>query len=214
MLNLIDQLYLLALNEEKGNLIASTRKTFAYAYAGAVLDELAVQSRLRLNEKSRVEVTNPAKTGDEVLDEALKAIGGSDKHRRPAYWVGTLVEQSKKLRESLGDRLAGKGILSREENRFFRILSPELEIPTRYEMKHQLRAMVLLGAETDPSALALLTLLNAADLLDLVFTPDEMDMVQKDIHQRVLRYSLQNPAFQFVEEIEQAVINSIEDDSN
>ncbi len=214
MLTLIDQLYLLALNEEKGNLITSTRKTFSFAYAGAVLDELAVQNRLRLNEKSRVEVTNAAKTGDEVLDEALKEIAGSEKHRRPAYWVGALVEQAKKLRERLGDRLAGKGILSREDNRFYRVTEPEQEIPSKYEMKHQLRGMVLLGADTDASALALLTLMNAADLLHLVFTPDELDMVQKDIHERVLRFSLQNPAFQFVEEIEQAVRTSIEDDSN
>lgn len=135
MLTLFDQLYLLALNEEKGNLIASTRKTFAFAYSGTVLDELALLNRICLNEKSRIEVIASTKTGDEVLDEALKEIADSDKLRKPAYWVGEFVVQPKRLRERLGDRLAAKGILNREDNRFFRAQSSPQEIPSKFEMK-------------------------------------------------------------------------------
>lgn len=214
MLTLFDQLYLLALNEEKGNLIASTRKTFAFAYSGAVLDELALLNRICLNEKSRIEVIASTKTGDEVLDEALKEIADSDKLRKPAYWVGEFVVQPKRLRERLGDRLAAKGILNREDNRFFRAQSSPQEIPSKFEMKHQLRGMILLGTQSNPSSLALLTMLDAANLLHLIFTPDELDMVQKDIHERVLRCSLEKPTFQFIEEIAQAVETLIEDDNN
>lgn len=214
MLTLFDELYLLALNEEKGNLIQSTRATFAFAYAGGVLDELALRGKVHLNTKSRLEVVDTGKMDDKVLDEALKEIQASEKQRKLTYWVSRFAEQPKKIREREGERLAAQNVLVREENRFFRSASGTPGIASKYEMKHQLRGMILLGETVKPSFLALLTLLDASELLHLVFTPDELAVVKKDLHERVLRTALENPVFQNIEEVEQAVVLSIEDESD
>ncbi len=214
MLTIIEELYLLALNEEKGNFIQSTRETLPFAFSGALLDELALRKKITLNNKSRIEVTDNSPTGDEILDKALHAIQTGEKSRKPAYWVSHFVDPQKKTRERLGEQLAAQGVLNQEENRFYRTASDEVKVPSKYEMKHALRSMIFLNSPGEAMALALLTLLNAAGLLHLVFTPDELDFAQKEVHMRVLRAALEDPAFQIIEEIEQAVSISIEDEGD
>jgi Golgi phosphoprotein 3 len=214
MLTLFEELYLLALNEEKGNFIQSTREMLPFAFSGALLDELALRKKIILNSKSRIEVADNSPTGEEVLDKALREIQAVDKTKKPVYWVSHFTEPQKKTRERLGERLASRGILSQEDNRFYRISSGEQAVPSKYEMKQTLRSLIFMNGADESRALALLTLLNATGLLHLVFTPDELDFVQKEIHMRVLRGALEDPALQIVEEIEQAVRISMEDASD
>jgi golgi phosphoprotein 3 len=215
MLSISEELFLLALNEEKGNILSLAKKNLIYGLAGAILAELALLGKICVNEKYRLELLNTAPTGDEILDEVLNEIRSAEKPRKLSYWIAQIGTQPKKLRERLGDRLIAKGVLYQEDRRFF-WRSPEDDeafVPiTKFEIKEGLRGMILSTSESNQQDLALLNVVSACDLLNLVFTQDELPIAKRRIRQEVLSIALREPAMQSVEEIERAIANSLDDE--
>ncbi|MEU5691007.1 GPP34 family phosphoprotein [Actinosynnema sp. NPDC020468] len=120
-LTLADELALLAYDDD------GTRKlgqpNFGFGLAGAVLVELTLAGRIDVVDK-HVTVTNPAPTGNPVLDLALTRIG-DDKPRRPKAWVDKL---SKGLPDQVLTGLVDAGVLRREEDRVL-LLFPRTRYP-------------------------------------------------------------------------------------
>lgn len=221
MLSIFEELFLLALDEEKGNIVPFAKKTIAYGLSGAILAELALRGKISSNEKNRLDLIDPTPTGDEILDEILQEIRSTEKRRKLTYWVSQLSTRPKKLRERVGERLAAKNLLSQEDKRFFwKPFSTENgqpEVPSKFEMKGSLRAMILSrdeNLESDHRSLALLNVAESSNLLNLIFTQDEVQLAKQRIHEKIIRAALENPAMQTVEELEQAVGTTIEDDSD
>jgi hypothetical protein len=215
MLTINEKLFLLALDEERGNILAHAKKIIGYVLAGGILAELSLLGKITSNDKRRIEVIDPSLTGDPVLDETLLEIQASEKLRKPAYWVSTISTRAKGLRELVAFRLMEKGWLYQEDKRFFLQQSSDessQKIPKKYEMKNHLRGLIFSNDQPDHQDLALLNVLSAGGLLNLVFTLDELNYVENKIHERTVQAALDHPALQLIEEIEQAVETSIEED--
>lgn len=218
MLLIIEELFLLALDEEKGSLSSFVKKTIGCGLSGAILAELALRGKVCSNDKHRLELADDTLTGDELLDEALEEIRSSEKPRKLTYWVSQFSARPKKFRERLGERLVAKNILYQEDKRLFRQYSSTHDsqslAPSKFEIKYPLRAMILSNQENDHRSLALLKVAAASELLNLIFTQDELSIAKRLIHEKVLRAALENPAMETIEEIEQAVASSLEDDTD
>jgi hypothetical protein len=221
MLSLYEELFLLALDEEQGNYFSPAKKTISYGLAGAILAELALRGKLAMNEKQRLVVQDAAPTGDDILDESLKEMETAEKPRKLVYWVSHFGERPKKLRVQIGECLAARDLVQLVDSRFhWRAAAAPAGngALSKFQMKHELRMAILAadtaGAEVDMRRLAVLNLLSAAGLLNLVFTVDELPAAQRLIHEIVMRQSLQDPRLQAIEEIEYAVSASIEDSSD
>ena len=215
MLTLYEELYLLALNEEKGNLFSFARKSIAYPLAGAILAELALLGKLGVGEKLRLVLSDATPTGDPIFDGALEQIRISEKAHKPSYWVSRLSEEPKKLRQNVAERLVEKNVLVQDEKSFFRqepVPGIESTVPDKFQIKHQLRSLILSNGESDLHRLALLEMIAAGDLLGLVFTQDELETADQMIHKKFLIAALENPVMQLVEEIGQAVSSVQEDE--
>lgn len=231
MLSIFEELFLLALDEEKGNVLQFTKKTLAHGLAGGILAELALMNRIHSNEKRRLVLADDARSADTssaeapsadaspadpILDEALKEIQSSEKLRKPAYWVSQLSARPKNLRERIGERLVEKDVLCQEDRRFFWCSAPEdeasPEISAKFKMKYALRAAIFTSGESELHHLALLAVASAAGLFNLIFTQDELEIARKHLHEKIVRSALENPAMQTIEEIEQAIFTSLEDD--
>jgi hypothetical protein len=217
MLAVYEELFLLALDEEKGNIFPFAKKTLAHGLSGGILAELSLLGKACSNEKHRLELMDAALIGDEILDEAIKEIQSSEKPRKLPYWVSQFSARPKKLRERLGERLVAKDLLTQEDRHFFwKQAASDIGQPlahSKFEIKHPLRTMILAQGESDSHSLALLTVASASDLLNLIFTQDEVQIAKRLIHERVFRAALENPAMQTIEEIEQAVVSSLDDDA-
>jgi len=218
MLALFEELFLLSMEEDRGRIASYAKKSLAYGLSGAMLAELALQGKVSVNEKNRLEPMGDELTGDAFLDEILEEIRASEKAHKLTYWVSQFSERPKKLRERVGDRLVETNVLSKEEKRFFR-QPPSGEAtqaaePSKFEVKHRLRAMILANEESDPRSLALLNLAAASELLGLIFTPDELDFAGRRIHEEMLHFALEDSVMQTVEEIEQAISTVVEDDDD
>ena len=215
MLTLYEELYLLALDEEKGNLFSFARKSFAYPLAGAILAELALLGKLGVGEKLRLVLSDATPTGDPIFDGTLEQIRISEKARKPSYWVSRLSEEPKKLRQTVAERLVEINVLVQDEKSFYRqekIADSESTIHDKFQIKHQLRSLILSKGESDLHSLALLEMIAAGGLLSLVFTQDELETADQLIHKKFLTAALENPIMQLVEEIGQAVRSVQEDE--
>ena len=79
-LNLLDKLFLLALDDEKGTFVSDS-EVFGYCIAGAILFELSIKERIQIVE-NKVKIVNKEKLNDEVLDYCLEIISDSKKNRK------------------------------------------------------------------------------------------------------------------------------------
>ena len=215
MISIYGEMLLLALDEEKGSITSFAKKTIAYGLAGALLSELALKKKICSNEKHRLEWVNSDPTGDELLDYLFEEIQAAKKYHKLTYWIDQLCERPKVLRVRVVDHLVAEEVLFEDDNHYFRSL-PDSEadysvIPSKYERKQALRAMILSNGIGDNSSMALLNMLVASDLLGLVFTQDELVTAKRQIHEAVIRAALENPAMQTVEDIERAVMSCLED---
>ena len=139
-----------------------------YALGGAVLRELVMGGRVDVTEKKgwlgrqRVVVTDPAPTGDAVLDGALTHLG-TGKARITQSAVAGLSHQ---LRKTPLERLADAGVLRRESDHVLGI--PRERWPTsdaaRGEaLRTRLHHVLVVGLASDPRISALIALLSAID---------------------------------------------------
>jgi golgi phosphoprotein 3 len=218
MLSIFEELFLLALDEEKGRVLSFAKKPLPYGLSGGILAELILLGKVCSNEKHRLELLDASLTGDEILDEAILDIGSSEKPRKLSYWVNEFSSKPKKLRERIGERLVEKKQLSQEDRRFF-WSTPAAEDTslalTKYDLKTPLRVSILSnGDEVDPHNMALLSLASASGLLNLIFTQDELPIAQHRIREKVIRGALGNQVMQSIEEIEQAIISNLDEDED
>jgi golgi phosphoprotein 3 len=214
MLSIFEELFLLALDEEKGRVLSFAKKNLPYGLSGGILAELTFMGKVCSNEKHRLELMDASLTGDQILDEAIMDIGSSEKLRKLSYWVSEFSSKPKKLRERIGERLVEKKLLSQEDRRFFwSTPAADDTALTKFDLKTPLRVSILSNDDGgDPRNMALLSLASASGLLSLIFTQDELPIARHRIHEKVIRGALGNPVMQSIEEIEQAIISNLDED--
>ncbi len=181
MLNLPEELLLLALRDKKGTIVTSASTALGYGLAGAVLMELTLEGRLVI-EKGKFKLIDTTPIGDDILDDALSKIKSSRKNRKPAYWVSKL-SGIKKLKDRLLERLVHKGILRREEHRILRVI-PSKRYPTVYaepekKLRDRIRAAILNGVEPDEHTTIVISLVSACNLVNEIFEKDERKAARK-----------------------------------
>jgi hypothetical protein len=227
MLSIYEALFLLALDEEKGNIIPLAKHNLTYGLAGAVLAELALQGKVTASGKRRLEAaadaagapTGGEQSASELLEETLQAIRSNEKPRKLGYWISYLSSQPRKLRERIAEPLVARSLLHQDDKAYYRVTGdgqpgkPVEALPTRFEMKHTLRSMVLSTGESNLHSLALLDIIKACSLLNLVFTQDELPGARQMIQEKVMRTALTTQVMLTVEEINQAVDLTLEEET-
>jgi hypothetical protein len=219
MLSVYEQLFLLALDEEKGNFLSFTKKTISYGLAGALIADLAILGAVCVNEKHRLEAAEGVgPVEDDLLNETLKEIQASEKPRKLPFWIAHLKGQPKKLRTHVGETLAARNRVLADESRFYwpaqtRPLSVENWPGSKFELKFPMRSAIFTEIEPDYRSLAVLNIAAACNLLNLIFTEDELSQARSILREKVMHAALQNPSLQTIEAIGHAIGAAIDDES-
>jgi hypothetical protein len=183
--------------------------------SGTLIAELALRGKAGVNENHRLEVRDPVKTGDEILDEALEQILSSNQPRKVTYWIKQFSDEPKKLRNRLIDRLETNGVLKRDENRLTWVIpyaeSSEIKASAKFTLKDRIRRTVLTDEDVEARDLTLLGLVKACNLMNLVFTKDERKLARQRIYELTVSKTLNDPVFESIQEIEAAVESQAED---
>jgi len=184
MLTLPEELMLISLREKTAALAPTQSGAVAYALAAAVLVELYQQKRLALK-GDRVVVVSHRPVGDEWLDDLLKRMRQAAKPHKLIWWIEEAGKKEKRIRKNFLCRLVAQRILRAEHKHYLWVIPrttyAEDNAAIKFECKQRLRAAVLAGHSADARALALLSLIRAADLLDYLFTRDEIKAARRRV---------------------------------
>lgn len=179
-----EDLLLLLLDDESGKVAGSD--TAEMALGGAVLAELAILGAVTVDEQTsrfrspKVRVTGSAPE-DRVLADALDLVG--EKERTAEALVQRL---GKGLVDTLGDRLADRGLVERRESRVLGLLPrtrwPAVDSSHEAEVRRTLTSVLVQGTTPDARSGALVAVLAAVDRVHK--TVDHEGMSRRELKAR------------------------------
>jgi Golgi phosphoprotein 3 len=139
-----------------------------------------------------------------------------EKERKFGFWLHNLYPKPEKLRKKVTSSLVRNGIVLQEEDHLVWVipspLFPQIKASTKYWLIQRLRSVVLAQETAQPHDIALLSLLRACGLLDLVFLRDERKAASQTINELVVGGALQDPLLETVQEIVSAIEAVVEED--
>ena len=180
-LNQIDQLTLLALDDDKGTFLADST-SYSYAIAGALMMELALSERIDLTDEKLV-LKDKSKTGDVVVDHYFDMIIQSTKERKIKYWVEKIGEKANKIKRDTIDKLIDNRILEKKENKILWIFSYN-KFPTQNprpenQLRRRLYDIIVNSHRPELKEIMLLNLIESCSLGKEVFGKTEVKKFKK-----------------------------------
>lgn len=184
-LRLAEELLLLLLNEESGDLAVVSENRLHHALAGAALVDLAFEERIDTDLEGLI-LVHAEPLGDELLDPFLARIaeGGKQGEAGDAErWLRLFAEDGEAIKETALARLVEAGVLESAEAGMIS-LSQRVRRARRYpaagdgraQQEVRLRIMqVLFDADVpDPRDAAIIGLADACGLFDGILAKDEL----------------------------------------
>jgi len=189
-LYLHEEILLLALRDDAGTIASGT--LYQYAIGGAVLAELLLGARVRLEtskKKQIVTLADPTPIGDLLIDEGLEKVRTSKREATAQTWVSRFAGL-KNLKHRIAERLCDRGILKEEDARvllvFTRKTYPELDPEPERELVERLRQAIFTDTDdVEARTVVLASLANTAGVLKAVFDKKELKDRKERIEQIV-----------------------------
>jgi golgi phosphoprotein 3 len=177
-LTLADEIVVLMLDDDSGEMRSNCLPIAPVAIAGGVLMELALQGRVD-SDLNALFVVNPAPTGDALLDETLAEIAAEGEQHPSGWWIAELPVRHPDMIEQMLARLVAAGILREEEFQILWVFSqrayPQVSGREEREAKARLMSVLFSDEVPEPRDALLLGLANASGALGSILTEDEMD---------------------------------------
>ena len=185
-LTLADEIVVLLLDDDAGDIALVDRPVAAIAAVGGILMELAL--RLRIDtDPGHLYVIDAADTGDGLLDAVLQEIAAFETPHPSTWWVDELAGRHSQILDQVMQRLVEAGILRQEERRFLWVFSrrayPQVSGRERLEAKARLMAVLFNDEVPDPRDTLLLGLANATGVLSRMLSRTEFDHAASRIAQ-------------------------------
>ncbi|MDW7690403.1 GPP34 family phosphoprotein [Flammeovirgaceae bacterium SG7u.111] len=182
-LNLIDKLTLLALDDEKGTLVADST-TFPYALASTIILELALRNRIEINGK-KVKVLNSSPTGDVDIDFYFEKISSSRKERSIKHWVQEFGNKATKIKKASIEKMVKERILFEEEGKILWVFKynkyPTQDPAPEVDLRNKLSQIIVGKAEPNLEEVMLLSLVATCELVKEVFGKDNAKAIKEKI---------------------------------
>jgi len=208
-----EELLVLCLDETRGTVLRQASQALSYALAGAAVMDLTLMGRLRLEDRD-VAVVDATPTGDDVLDDALRAIAASRRPRSAKHWVNALQRAVPGHRRRLAERLVRRGALRAEEHVTLGVFRstrhPLNDRGLRAALDERMRSAVLDGAAlVDAETAALIGLAQASGVLDLHLSREERRAVRGRVREIVAGSAVGGAVADTVQAVNAAVMAGI-----
>ena len=190
-LYLHEEILLLSLRDDKGTIAAGSM--YQYAIGGAVLAELLLGGRLRIEtvkKKPMVTLADSTPIGDPIVDECLEKVRTSKRRAVAQTWVSRFAGL-KSLKHRVAEGLCDRGILREEDAKillvFTRKTYPELNPAPERELVERLRQAIFTDTDDiEPRTVVVASLANSAGVLTAVFDKKELkgrkDRIEKIVN--------------------------------
>lgn len=179
-----EELLLLALRDEEGTISAAM---YPYALAGAILAELMLHERIRVEDSKQkmVHVLDDSSLGDTLLDECLATIAKTERPDSLADWVERFTA-IRHLKDRVAEGLCDRGILRAEKGTFLfvfpKVTYPEVDHGPEGKILQRLQFAIFSEVEDiDTRTAVLLSLASSTGMLPTIFAPKELKPRQEHI---------------------------------
>jgi hypothetical protein len=178
VVTLAEELYLLADDSATGKPLIDTTH-LDLGLGGALLLDLALRGRVALVD-SHVAVTDPAPTGDPLLDAALATASSATRAHDPEHWVRHFARGA---RHAVQDRLVATGVLQRDDRKVLGFIpvhrTHEADARLHHELVDHLHDAVVLGHRPSRETAALASLALAIGLERHLFPRSDRRAVEQ-----------------------------------
>lgn len=185
-LTLADEIVVLMLDDDAGEIRSDCLPVATVAAVGGVLMELSLQGRID-TDLTTLTVVDPTPTGDTLLDYFLKQLADAPTPMSSAGWIDELASRNTDLVPQVLARLVDAGILREDERRllwmFSRRAYPQVSGQESREAKARLIAIIFNDEVPDPRDTLLMGLTSATGALTKVLTRAELDAAAGRISQ-------------------------------
>lgn len=207
-LNLLDKLFLLAIDDEKGTFVSDSM-VFGYCIAGAVLFELSIKERIQIVEK-KIKIENKEKLNDEVLDYCLKIITESKKERKVDHWIETIGNKEGTIRKKVLDKLISLEILEVKENKALWIFTNR-KYPAKNEfpeniIRRRLNEIILNESKAEIDEIMIISLVDSCGLNREVYGKEIAKKKDKEIKRIIKDYQFAETTGKLIKEIHDTII--------
>jgi hypothetical protein len=183
-LTLADEIVVLMLGDDTGEITTDCAKVANIAIAGGILMELSLVGRIDTDLKSLF-VVDPTPIGDNLLDRALGEIAVVREKRPSAWWIERLSSQNPDFLDTVLERLVQAGILRMENRRYFWVFSrrayPQNTGREEREAKARLLSLIHGNDVPEPRDTLLLALAEATGVLNSIMSFDERRKAERRI---------------------------------
>ena len=181
MLRFPEELMLLILDDEDGKFARVPDRQLRYALAGGVLMDLALENRIDTDLKQLM-LVDATPLGDDLLDPTLADIAAAKETHDARFWVErTALRSADDIRQAALDRLVGRGILERQEDRFLWVFKSRRYpvIDDRLEREVKLRIMEILFSDQIPTPrdVVIIGLAHACNLFEQILSAREVEHI-------------------------------------
>lgn len=211
-LTLHEQILLLVLTDRTGSLLDDTH--FRFALAGAILSELLLNGYIELDrgESGRlVTVTRRRRTGDPVLDDALRAILSANRRTDVSRWIDRFVAHDE-LHLRVARQLCRKEVVQEHEGRvrliFLRQVYVDLDPEVEREVTERVRRAVFEDGPADARTALVASLAAAGHILRAVFDDEEVAARTEHIDRIMDHARMSDEIRAAAREAEQAVVRA------
>lgn len=186
ILNCAEELILLSIDDQTNYFYRITNINFNVALIGALLMDLALRKRIDVNLEG-IYVLSTEPTGDKFLDAILENLIETEAGNQPAVLVGQLYNSMGHLKDKLLQDLEEKGIIKVSQCKVLWLFKkrryPIIDQKEEEEVLSRIRKTVLTDVDPEPRDLALIALLNICNLMDKIFTNDELEQRSERLEQ-------------------------------
>lgn len=188
MLSFAEEIYLLALDEERGKIMPDAQNpVLGTAIIGAVLTELYFLGKISTDEE-HLYIHDTTPTKKLILNDVLKILQESHKKSaRTEQVLLALMSHSKRLEKLILSQLIQKGILKEVDKKILWIF-PDRRYPLINDkeiinIETRIRRLVLSNDQAAPKDAALISLLQASKLFTKILSEDEYNYYRERILQ-------------------------------
>ncbi|MCY4086178.1 MAG: GPP34 family phosphoprotein [Actinomycetia bacterium] len=193
MLRFAEEVILLLLDDEDGRFAPVPGWSLAYALAGGVLMDLALENRIDTDLEELV-LVDATPVGDSLLDPTLAEIEAGEKTEMEAgekrgarFWVVRTARRADVIREEALSRLVALGVLERRDDRFLWVFRsrryPTIDGKAEREVKLRIMGVLFSDEIPDPRDVVLICLADACGIFRGLLSKQELSKVSGRIEQ-------------------------------
>lgn len=184
MLTIVEDILLLMLDDDTGEIANTDILAIKYALGGAILMGLAVRSKIK-SDSEKLTVIDNSKTGIEILDKYLSIIANSENEESTIYWVNYLSNQSQEIKEKTLKMLVEKKILEEVESKVLWVFEkrryPMIDDKEEKEVKKRIIDLLYSNEVPSHKDVVLISLVDTCGLFTSMLNHKEVEKLSERI---------------------------------